>query len=66
MQHIFSYGLHKIKNNTPHMLKCTMASELRVPGNFSPLKLMRVFADFHEDHKRGLEPLHRLQESPNG
>ena len=33
-----------------------MASKL-VPGNFSPLKLMRVFADFREDHKRGLEPL---------
>ena len=32
-----------------------MASEL-VPGDFSPLKLMRIFADFREDHKRGLEP----------
>ena len=33
-----------------------MASEL-VPGDFSPLKLMQVFADFREDHKRGLELL---------
>ena len=33
-----------------------MASEL-VPGDFSSLKLMRVFTDFHEDHKWGLEPL---------
>ena len=32
-----------------------MASKL-VPGDFSPLKLMGVFADFSEDHKRGLEP----------
>ena len=28
-----------------------------VPGDFSLLKLMRVFADFREDHKLGLEPL---------
>ena len=31
-----------------------MASEL-VPGDFLPLKLMQVFADFREDHKRSLE-----------
>ena len=31
-----------------------MASEL-VPGDFSLLKT-RVFVDFREDHKRGLEP----------
>ena len=37
------------------MLKWWKASEL-VPRKFSPLKLMRVFADFREDHKQGLEP----------
>ena len=37
-----------------------MASKL-VPGDFSLLKLMRVFADFQEDHKRGLELVRQIK-----